>query len=270
MNTSAILIWFSMALGASENTVIEHWLEPNPEPSQWERSILKNLQGTKIGVYYRGKFEVSTMSVVPDQIEYVFENDALISSTLYFSEMEGPAAEQLFNQWLSQTFGSTPIKPSAVQKAADRVTTYFAGSDDTWKWVVNGSDITIRRSSNTRLPTALAEAVALGAKPVRGRTHSTTVKQYAKIHHRLINGKTELDAVRSLLSAKDTPPLMKSDLRLVLAMMLSAAFRNAATHPTAPACQSKLLTEAALLAPQLTSQIQNLKSLCTSKMPIQP
>ena len=259
-----------MALGASEHTAIEHWLAPNPEPAQWERSILKNPEGTEIGIYYRGKFEVGAMSVVPDQIEYIFEHDALISSTLYFSEIEGPAAQRLFNQWLTQTFGANPIKPSAVQKAADRVTTYFSSNDDTWKWVVNGSDITIRHSSNTRLPTALAEAVALGFKPLKGQLHSPTVKQYAKIHRRLINGKTEVDTVRSLLAAKATPPLMKSDLRLVLAMMLSAAFKNAATHPSAPVCQSKLLVEAGALAPQLGPQIEKLNSLCTSKVPIQP
>jgi len=270
MNASAILVWFSMALGASESAVIEHWLAPNPEPEQWEQSILKNPQGAQIGVYYRGKFEVSTLTVVPDQIEYVFEHDALISSTLYFSEIEGPAAQQLFNQWLTHTFGSPPQKPSAVQKAADRVTTYFTGKNGTWKWVVNGSDITVRHSSNTRLPTALAEAVALGAKPSQGQTQSPIVMQYAKIHRRLINGKTEIDSVRSLLAAKATPPLMKSDLRLVLAMMLSAAFRNAATHPTAPACEAKLLTEAAKLAPQITAQIQKLKRLCTQKVHSQP
>lgn len=259
-----------MALGASESTVLEHWLAPNPEPRQWERSVLKNPNGDQIGVYYRGKFEVRGMTLVPDQIEYVFEHDALVSSTLYFSEMEGPAAERLFNQWLAQTFGAQPMEPSAVQKAADRVTTYFAGTNATWKWAVNGADITVRQSSNARLPTALAEAVALGASPSKGQTYPKIVNQYAQIHRRLMNGKTEVDAVRTLIDAKDAPPLMKSDMRLVLAMMLSAAFRNAATHPTAPACQTKLLTEAAGLAPQLSPQIQKLQSLCSNKKSVGP
>jgi hypothetical protein len=79
-----------------------------------------------------------------------------------------------------------------------------------------------------------------------------------------------VDAVRTLIDAKAAPPLMKSDMRLVLAMMLSAAFRNAATHPTAPACQTKLLTEAAGLAPQLSPQIRKLQGLCSNKKSVGP
>ena len=127
--------------------------------------------------------------------------------------------------------------------------------------MVNGSDITIRVSSNSRLPTALAEAVALGA-PMKGKAYPPVVKTYAQIHRRLMEGKTEIDEVRALIDVPMTPPLMKADMRLVLAMMLSAAFRNTATHPTAPACKIVLLEEAAQLAPQLTTQIQTLRRLC--------
>lgn len=261
LNTSAILIWFSMALGTSESTVLEFWLHPQPEPTQWERSVIKSPQGAEIGVYYRGKFEVKGAGLAPDQIEYVFENNALVSSTLYFSEMEASTAAALFNGWSKQKHPEKVAEPSAVQKAADRVSTYFVTETATWKWVVNGSDVTIRVSSNTRLPTALAEAVALGA-PAKGKAYPKAVKAYAHIHRRLMDGKTELDQVRNLIDAPMTPPLMKADLRLVLAMMLSAAFRNAATHPTAPACQHPLLEEAAVLAPQLSTQIRTLKRLC--------
>jgi hypothetical protein len=261
LNTTAFLIWFSMALGASESTVLEFWLHPKPEPKQWERSVLKNPEGTEIGVYYRGKFSVKRAQLAPDQIEYVFENDALVSSTFYFSEMEAPSAQALFDEWLKDKYPERPPEPSAVQKAADRVTTYFVRETETWKWVVNGSDITIRVSSNSRLPTALVEAVALGAS-MKGKTYPKVVKRYAQIHRRLMEGKTELDQVRALMGAEITPPLMKSDMRLVLAMMLSAAFRNAATHPTSPACQSPLLEEAAELAPQLRSQIRRLQRVC--------
>ena len=269
LNTTAILIWFSMAVGASESSVLEFWLHPNPEPKQWERSVLKDSTGNEIGVYYRGQFEPKGGRLTPDQIEYVFENNALISSTLYFSEVEAPAAQSLFNGWLHRTYGEQPPEPSAVQKAADRVTTYFVNAKDTWKWVVNGSDITIRVSSNDRLPTALAEAVALGA-PSTTKTYSNTVRAYAQVHRRLVNGKTELDEVRALIEAQSTPPLMKADMRLVLAMMLSAAFRNAATHPTAPACQLDLLTEAATLAPRIKQQIKDLRRMCKAPQPIRP
>lgn len=258
------LVWFSISLGATENEALNFWQTPRPTPLQWEQALLKTPEGKSIGVYYRGKFGGDNQGLTPSQIEYVFENGRLVSATYYFAEIDATDGQKLFNQWQSETFSGRTKEPSAVQKAADRVSTYFVGPNETWKWVVNGSDITIRRSSNTRLPTALAEAIALGAKSPQ-EIPADTVRRYAHVHRRLIEGKTETEAVRALLKDKATPPLMARDLRLVLAMMLSAAFRNAATHPTSPDCQTKLLDEAKSLAPQLAAQMNQLKRLCRAK-----
>ncbi|MGB0645632.1 MAG: hypothetical protein ACPGQS_00580 [Bradymonadia bacterium] len=258
------LVWFSVSLGATEKETLDFWQAPHPTPLQWEQAVLKTPNNKPIGVYYRGKFGQGGQGLTPNQVEYVFETGRLVSATYYFAEIDASEGQKLFNQWQTETFRGRTKEPSAVQKAADRVSTYFVSQDETWKWVVNGSDITIRRSSNSRLPTALAEAIALGAN-VPAKSILDVVRRYAYVHRRLIEGKTEIERVRALIEDKATPPLMASDLRLVLAMMLSAAFRNTATHPTAPDCQTKLLDEAKLLAPQLARQMDQLKRLCRAK-----
>ena len=258
------LVWFSISLGTTESETLDYWQAPRPTPLQWEQAVLRTPKGKPIGVYYRGKFGPGHRGPTPNQIEYVFENKRLVSATYYFAEIDATEGQKLFNQWQSDTFNGATKEPSAVQKAADRVSTYFVTPNETWKWVVNGSDITIRLSSNTRLPTALAEAIALGAKTSEKSTLDA-VRRYAHVHRRLIEGKTEIETVRALIEDEATPPLMTGDLRLVLAMMLSAAFRNAATHPTAPDCQTKLLEEAKSLAPQLANQMDQLRRLCRSK-----
>ena len=257
------LIWFSLSLGASQDATLDHWVAPKPQPEAWYQSTLKSSDKTPIGVYLRGQFDPKPNEIRPSVIEHIFEADTLVVTTLYFARLTPAESKRVFNGWLQYEFGPRPPPPSATYQAKGRFTTYYVTPKATWKWVTDDEKLIARVSSNQRVPTALAEAVGLGATLSQDFGQSTrTVSSYGQIHSQLLKGKAQLPQLRALLKDKQLPPLMKVDVELVVAMLLSAQFKNQASDKISPTCDRTLLDEAVRLAPSLNADIQKLRTQC--------
>ena len=257
------LIWFSLSLGASQEAALNHWVAPKPQPKVWQQATLKSRTKAPIGIYLRGEFDPVTDQIRPSVMEHIFEKDKLVVTTLYFAQLSPAKTKKLFNGWLQYEFGPRPPTPSAVYETKGRVTTYYVTPSVTWKWVTDDGKLVARVSSNERVPTALAEAVALGyVLPTGVGTANGIVEAYAHTHRSLLNGETPLPKLRALLQEPTLPPLMKADVEMVIAMILSAQFKAKAQNKTSPSCDYGLLDEALALAPALGSDIQKLREQC--------
>ena len=229
----------------------------------WERAVLKDELKKTFGVYLRGQLDPKRDKVRPNMIEHVFEHDRLVVTTLYFSRLKAQSSKRLFNAWLQNQFGHRPPPPSAVHQAGGRVTTYYVVGAQTWKWVTDDGKLVARVSSNTRVPTALAEAMALGYKTNAKLQRITSfTERYAKMHQKLLKGQKPLPALKKLHGEKALPPLMRRDVSLVIAMLLAADFSISMNLPSAPKCNEKLLDEALKYAPSLVVDIEKLRGRC--------
>lgn len=260
---ASYLIWFSLALGASEESTIRYWEQPNPQPRVWERAVFKDELNKPFGVYLRGELDPKKNKVRPSLIEHIFEQDRLVVTTLYFPRLKAQASKRLFNAWLQNQFGHRPPPPSAIHETRGRVTTYYVVGAQTWKWVTDDGKLIARVSSNTRVPTALAEAIALGFKTKADpRAVSSVTERYANLHRRLLKGEKTLLALKQLHGEKALPPLMRRDVSLVIAMLLAADFSASMNLPSDPKCNEKLLDEALTYAPSLKIDIEKLRGKC--------
>lgn len=259
-----ILIWFSLMMGVSEEAAIKHWTAPKPQPSTWQRAAIKHRDGRSVGVYLRAKFDSKTDEIRPWMTEYRFDDDKLVAATHYFSDLPEASAKRLFMGWYVNEFGVRPPKPAAVQRTKDRIATYFVTPSVTWKWVTDGTKMVARVSSNERLPTALAEAIALGYQ------HTTEekrpyVERYAAIHRSIVGGGRPLSKLRELMRDDTLPPLMKSDMELLVAMLLAAEFKRKSKDRAKPTCVYALLDEAQALAPSLKRDLNKLRASCRAE-----
>ena len=91
------------------------------------------------------------------------------------------------------------------------------------------------------------------------------LSRHMHTHRSLLSGETPLPKLRAILQEPTLPPLMKTDVEMVIAMILSAQFKAKAQKKASPSCDYGLLDEALALAPALVSDIPKLREQCGRK-----
>ena len=259
---NALMVWFGLSLGATEEQTLDYWNVPNPAPKVWQRARLKTADGAAYGVYLHGDFKNQSAPNTPVSVEHIFVGNQLSVTTWYFSGITPLTSKEIYHGWQAEHFKQRPPKPSAEVVHHNRNLAYFVEREHTWKWVFTRDSLTIRVSHNTRSPTTLAEAIAGGAKSAVTLPAST--KAYADLHRTALAKKSVVAQASALLKNKDLPQHLRADTELVLGMGL-AAKASAALDESPPRCLHTVFAEAARLAPRMKKSIKALQKRCPKK-----
>ena len=216
---NALMVWFGLGLGATEEQALAYWNVPNPTPKVWQRARLKTADGKPYGVYLHGDFKNQSAPNTPVSVEHIFVGNRLSVTTWYFSGITPLTSKEIYHGWQAEHFKQRPPKPSAEVVHHNRNLAYFVEGEHTRKWVFTRDSLTIRVSHNSRSPTTLAEAIAGGAKTKAKLPVST--KAYADLHRQAL-AKESVVARGVSLKKKDLPPPLRADTELVLGMGLAA------------------------------------------------
>ena len=160
---------------------------------------------------------------VPKDADFYFLGGRLVSATLRIDAQATPPRTSLL-QLVLKAQAKARLGPAvATAVGVGRRTRYFARDGVTVVWSQDGPDADVKLHLDKRSPVGLAEAVASGA-PDAGIDALPGARAYARAHASI--AAKEWDAAAShlegILAEKKASPLLRTQAKLVLAMVLAA------------------------------------------------